>query len=193
MIFFKMESLNVYCKDPSLKMQIIWPKNEKKSALSHLSFTHFLGDSTHTKNQILSTQSVTILSTKNVLSRHLLTNTTTTTKLVGISYLSEEPSHCQISFDVISLEFYWKTYCLAKAIGWRSISCIENSGHIEPKATYFMLARKELLISSRSLSDHYSAIMVINRKKVQLWILHPNGLVERQKTKQKGSISTSFK
>ena len=56
-----------------------------------------------------------------------------------------------------------------------------------------MLARKELLISSRSLSDHYSAIMVINRKKVQLWILHPNGLVERQKTKQKGSILTSLK
>ena len=83
-------------------MQIIWPKNEKKSALFHLSFTHFLGDSTHTKYQILSTQSVTILSTKKVLSRHLLTNTTITTKLVGISYLSEEPSHRQISFDAIS-------------------------------------------------------------------------------------------
>ena len=118
MIFFKMESLNVYCKDPSLKMQIIWPKNEKKSALSHLSFTHFLGDSTHTKNQILSTQSVTILSTKNVLSRHLLTNTTTTTKLVGISYLSEEPSHRQISFDIISL---------VRIRPWSSIPVTENS------------------------------------------------------------------
>ena len=113
-----MESPNVYCKDPSLNMQTIWPKNEKRSTLFHLSFTHFLGDSTHTKNQILSTQSVTILSTKNVLSRHLLTNTTITTKLVGISYFSEEPSHRQISFDAISL---------VRIRPWSSMPVTENS------------------------------------------------------------------
>ena len=151
-------------------MQTIWPKNEKRSTLFHLSFTHFLGDSTHsTKNQILSTQSVTILSTKNVLSRHLLTNTTITTKLVGISYFSEEPSHRQISFDAISQALivyacFGKQqpviFFLSSRAYYFGKSCIENSGHIcRTKSHLFNVSPErtshQLQITFRPLLCHY--------------------------------------
>ena len=59
-----------------------------------------------------------------------------------------------------------------------------NLFYVSPERT-----SHQLQITFRPLLRHYGH----KSEKVQLWILHPNGLVERQKTKHKGSILTSFK